>query len=444
MDETRLHGLLTDALADEPPIGPVAQHALHQGRRIRRQRRILAAGGTGAALAAVGLIVTAVIPAAGPPPVVLGPGPTVHTIFGLNGATGMINQITPGSQPLGRPIQIGQDLSPGVFSPDGKTLALITYADGRLVTVDVAAGTVTQRFPRFPAKASPGSIAISPDDKTAYVALAFSDTVLSFDLASGTEGKPITVSDNLREIAITPDGRTMYVLGGGPIGSSGKDAQGSVTPVTLATGQAGQPIPVGDHPILMAMSADGKRILVANGEQGSVHDGSVTVIDTTTNTAGKPLATGQVSPAGFAFAPDGQTAYVVNSEAGTLVPINLAAQTLGKPITVGVVKPPSGPPATPLSVAITPDGKTAYVLTPSNDPKNDSVVTPVDTAAGTAGKPIQVPGEADYIAVSPDGATVYLGINQNGKMITISTSTNQVSQTFQVAKHGTIEFATGP
>src|SRR5207248_4990370 len=139
------------------------------------------------------------------------------------------------------------------FSPDGKTLALISYADDSFVTVDVAAGTVTQRFQRFPARTYPGSIAISPDDRTAYVALSFSDKVLPFDLASGTEGTPITVSDQIRTIAITPDGRTMYVPGGGPIGASGKDAQGSVTPVTLATGQVGQPIPVGDHPIVMAM-----------------------------------------------------------------------------------------------------------------------------------------------------------------------------------------------
>jgi YVTN family beta-propeller protein len=55
-----------------------------------------------------------------------------------------------------------------------------------------------------------------------------------------------------------------------------------------------------------------------------------------------------------------------------------------------------------------------------------------------------VPGTAGAIAVSPDGGTVYVGINQNGKLIMISTSTNQVSQTVQVAKRGEIEFATGP
>jgi DNA-binding beta-propeller fold protein YncE len=444
MDETRLHGLLTDALTDEPPMGPVAQHALHKGRRIRRRRWILTAGGTGAALAAVGLSVTVAIPAAGPPPAALGPGPTEHTVFAMDGATGTITPVTQDSHLLGRPIRVGQDLSPAVFSPDGKILGVISYADDRLVTVDVAAGTVSQRFERFAAKTYPGSIAISPDDQTAYVALTFGAKVLPFDLASGSAGTPITVGGQNRAIAITPDGRTMYVLGGGPIGASGKDAQGSVTPVTLATGQAGQPIPVGDHPVTMAMSADGKRILVGNSEQGSVHDGSVTVIDTTTNTAGKPLATGQVSAAGAAFSPDGQTAYIVNGDAGTLVPIDLATQTLGKPIMVGVVKQPSGPSADPLSVAITPDGKTAYVLTPSLDPQQNSRVTPVDTATGTVGKPIQVPGTAGAIAVSPDGGTVYVGINQNGKMIMISTSTNQVSQTVQVAKRGDIEFATGP
>ena len=379
MDETRLHGLLTDALADEPPMGPVAQHALREGRRVRRRRRILAASGTGAALATVGRGGTVAIPAAGPSPAALGPGPTEHTLWATNDHAGSIMTITKDGQ-LGSPIQIGHDMSPVVFSPDGKIFSVIAYASDQLITVNVADGTVGQGIK---AGKYAGPIAITPDDQTAYVAYLMANKVTPFDLARGTTGTPIKVTQP-RAIAITPDGRTMYVLSGTSVADSGAKAQGSVIPITLATGQAGQPIPVGEHPVTMAMSADGKRLLVANSEQGSVHDGSVTVIDTTTNTAGKPLATGQVSPAGFAFAPDGQTAYAVNSDAGALVPIDLATQTLGKPITVGVVKQPSGPSADPLSVAITPDGKTAYVLTPSLDPKDDSVVTPVDIAAGTA------------------------------------------------------------
>lgn len=440
MDETTLHGLLTDALTDEPPMGPVAQHALRQGRRIRRQRRILAASGTGAALAAVGLSVTVALPAAGPPPAALGPGPTEHTVFAQDGGTGTITQVTPGSHPLGRTIQVGQDLSPAVFSPDGKILGVISYADDRLVTVDVAAGTVSQRFQPFKANTYPNSIAISPDDRTAYVSLLLGHDVLSFDLASGTTGSPINLGFTPQAIVIAPDGRTMYVLNPGSQKSSGKDAQGSVIPITLATGQAGQPIPVGDHPVAMDMSADGKRILVSNSEQGRVDDGSTTVIDTTTSTAGKPLATGHVS---VKFAPDGQTAYLLDSNAATLTPLDLATQVLGKPVKLqegSLAKGDDGPQA----VAITPDGKTAYVLNPSLDPKHASTVTPVDTAAGTAGKPISVPGMDSAIAVSPDGQTVYVGSDQTARLIMISTSTNQVSRTVQVARHGDVEFATGP
>ena len=439
MDETRLHGLLTDALADEPPMGPVAQHALREGRRVRRRRRILAASGTGAALAAVGLGVTVAIPAAGPSPAALGPGPTEHTLWATNDHAGSIMTITKDGQ-LGSPIQIGHDMSPVVFSPDGKIFSVIAYASDQLITVNVADGTVGQGIK---AGKYAGPIAITPDDQTAYVAYLMANKVTPFDLARGTTGTPIKVTQP-RAIAITPDGRTMYVLSGTSFADSGAKAQGSVIPITLATGQAGQPIPVGEHPVTMAMSADGKRLLVANSEQGSVHDGSVTVIDTTTNTAGKPLATGQVSPAGFAFAPDGQTAYAVNSDAGALVPIDLATQTLGKPITVGVVKQPSGPSATPLSVAITPDGKTAYVLTPSLDPKNDSVVTPVDIAAGTAGKPIPVPGMAESIAVSPDGQTVYVGGYRPGQLTPIPTSTNQPGPIVQGGERAQITVLTGP
>jgi DNA-binding beta-propeller fold protein YncE len=439
MDETTLHGLLNRALTDEPPMGPVAEHALHRGRRIRRRRRILAASGTGAALAAVGLSVTVAIPAAGPPPAAaLGPGPTEHTIYAVNEGTGEIMPITADGH-LGSPIQTGQDLSPVVFSPDGKIFSVIAYASDQLVTVNVADGTVGQQIK---AGKYPGPIAITPDDQTAWVAHMMANKVTPIDLTHGTTGTPITVTQP-RAIAITPDGRTMYVLSGTSFTASGEKAQGSVIPITIATGQAGQPIPVGDHPITMAMSADGKRILVANSEQGSVNDGSVTLIDTATNTAGKPLATGQVSPAGFAFAPDGQTAYVVNSDAGTLVPIDLATQTLGKPIRVGVVKQPSGPSADPLSVAITPDGKTAYVLTPSLDPQHSSLVTPVDTATGTAGKPIQLPGVIDSIAVSPDGQTLYAGGYRPITLTAISTSTNQVGQTTTVGKHGSVTVVTG-
>jgi DNA-binding beta-propeller fold protein YncE len=430
MDETTLHGLLTDALTDEPPMGPVPEHALHMGRRIRRRRRLLAAGGGLTAIAAASLGLTSISLAGGPPapPAPAAPSPAVHTIWAMNGGVGTVMQITQDGQ-LGRPIEIGPDLSSAVFSPDGKVLALISYATGKtgeLAAVDVAAGTVSQRIKIVGNYAD--SIAITPDNRTAYVATLLNNKVTPYDLAKGTTGPPINVGVQPQAIVITPDGRTMYVL----TKASAKSSQSEVTPITIATGQAAQPILVGDNAQQMVISPDGKTILVASDP--------VTLIDTATNTAAKTLAIGHVSVAGAEFSPDGQTAYVVNSETGTLVPIDLATRTAGKPIKV---QDGSKVLEGPLAVTITPDGKTAYVLNPSMDFDHNSLVTPVDLAAGTAGKPITVTGTAESIAVSPDGQTVYVGGYHPGQLTPISTSTNQAGPIIQTRTNST-DVATGP
>ncbi|MGO9162478.1 MAG: YncE family protein [Streptosporangiaceae bacterium] len=70
-----------------------------------------------------------------------------------------------------------------------------------------------------------------------------------------------------------------------------------------------------------------------------------------------------------------------------MTPIATATNTPGKPIKVGRF---------PLEIAITPDGRTVYVLNHFSD-----TVTPIATATNTPGKPIKV-GKAPYmIAITP-------------------------------------------
>ena len=77
------------------------------------------------------------------------------------------------------------------------------------------------------------------------------------------------------------------------------------------------------------------------------------------------------------------------------------------------------------------------------DSDHNSLVTPVDLATGTAGKPITVTGTALSIAVSPDGQTVYAGGSWPGQVTPISTSTNQAGPIIQT-KTNTTDVATGP
>jgi len=63
--------------------------------------------------------------------------------------------------------------------------------------------------------------------------------------ATGTAGPPITVGRDPLAIAITPDGRTAYVVNYG---------SGTVTPITIATNQAGRPVHVGQGAFTVAIS----------------------------------------------------------------------------------------------------------------------------------------------------------------------------------------------
>jgi YVTN family beta-propeller protein len=111
----------------------------------------------------------------------------------------------------------------------------------------------------------------------------------------------------------------------------------------------------------------------------------VTPITTATNKPGQPIMVGP-GPQAIAITPNGKTAYVASYFSGTVTPITTATNKPGKPI----------PAATAVTIAITPDGKTAYVANLRSE-----TVTPISTATNTPGKPIKV-GKSPYaIRITP-------------------------------------------
>ncbi|MGH3222221.1 MAG: hypothetical protein ACRDPY_26600 [Streptosporangiaceae bacterium] len=132
---------------------------------------------------------------------------------------------------------------------------------------------------------------------------------------------------------------------------------------------------------------------------------TVTPIDLATGTPGHPITVGNY-PEGIAITPDGKTAYVTDFNQGSVTPIHLATGAPGPPITVG--KEPEG-------IAITPDGNTAYVTNAS-----DGTVTPINLATGGPGPPITVGNGPLAIAITPDGKTAYVadGGGGNGNTVT--------------------------
>jgi DNA-binding beta-propeller fold protein YncE len=153
-------------------------------------------------------------------------------------------------------------------------------------------------------------------------------------------------------------------------------------------------------PVRSAGPADPVTVYVVN-----VGSGTVTPISTATNTVGPPITVGSIAYQ-IAITPNGKTAYVTgadNTGAGTVTPITTATNTAGTPITVANY---------PRPIAVAPDGKTVYAFGTTGDPNYLSAVVPISTASNTAGPPITVGEPFNFplnIAITPDGKTAYLG-----------------------------------
>ena len=116
-----------------------------------------------------------------------------------------------------------------------------------------------------------------------------------------------------------------------------------------------------------------------------IADSAVIAIRAAPGARGREIRAGAV-PYAVAVTPDGKTAYVTNYSDGTVIPISTATNT-APPIRTG---------QGPSYIAITPYGKTAYV---SN--QGSGTVTPIDTATNTPGTPIPVRPSPGPIAIAP-------------------------------------------
>jgi hypothetical protein len=107
-------------------------------------------------------------------------------------------------------------------------------------------------------KPAPSSSAHDPGLGLAHPATAYvagqSGTVTPILTATNTALAPVRLADGAGSIAITPDGRTAYV-----IADSAPGRKGTVTPIRTATNQMLRAIAVGDLPSVIAITPAPRR-----------------------------------------------------------------------------------------------------------------------------------------------------------------------------------------
>ncbi|HUZ92181.1 MAG TPA: YncE family protein [Methylocella sp.] len=252
----------------------------------------------------------------------------------------------------------------------------------------------------------------------AYVANTGTNNVSVIDTATNEVETTIGVGFGPEAIAVTPDGSRAYVVGGDP-------GSGFVAVIDTASNTVVAVIPVGALPHGVAVTPDGKHAYVTN-----FFSESVSVIDTATNMvlATVHLTTFANTPISVAVTPDGKYAYVAGGVSGhppTPIPnvfiIDTASNTVVAGITLGNAN------AFPAGIAITPDGKHAYVPTSFS-----TLVSVIATATNTVVATVTAGSVPFGVAVTPDGKRAYVTNNSPNTVSVITTITNTVVATVPV------------
>jgi len=126
------------------------------------------------------------------------------------------------------------------------------------------------------------------------------------------------------------------------------------------------------------------------------------------------------SPIGVALSPDGVTAYASNSD-GTVSKIDTKTNAVVKTITVGSAAPLG---QGPYGIAVSPDGKLVYVTV-----NGENSVAVIDTATDVVSHPQGYTGlfSGPYAVVfSPDSSTAYVTQADAGNVAVLHTATNIV------------------
>jgi DNA-binding beta-propeller fold protein YncE len=288
-------------------------------------------------------------PVASPTPTV----PPTYTAYVVDQASGTLTPIPLATGVPGTPFVVGATASSTqaphvwgiVITKDGKT-AYITGGGG-IIPVNLVTKTVGTPIVVDATDFGPVDIALSPDEKTAYVVNYSGYKVTPVNLATGTPGTPMVVGsgDNHPSvITITPDGKTAYVVVNQVNNTTtAAEIKGGLVPIDLRTNQVGGEILLGHETGAMAIAANGKTAYAfylaidATGKQTL----AVAPISLPSGSLGVLIPIGLFFANSMALSPDGKSLYLVQqfgiasgvAPQGGMAALDLATGTLG-PVTV--------------------------------------------------------------------------------------------------------------
>lgn len=247
---------------------------------------------------------------------------------------------------------------------------------------------------RPPSAKSSGSIAISLDDSTLFVADADHGRVTVIDAKTRVVSGHVPVGSRPERVLVAEDGAVFVT-------NRGERTVMRIAPSPWAVEATAR---VGAEPVGMALSPGGEQLYVANSMSGSV-----TVLDSRTLTPIREMPVGG-QPWAISVSPDGKTAFLTDFGGGNVAMLDLRSGAVLRRITLaqrpGVECPdgtaPARTPAQAADVVLSPDGSRAYVAHvqsrttagPMTNPLALAVAPALSTVETAPGKLLEEPARS--------------------------------------------------
>ncbi len=260
------------------------------------------------------------------------------------------------------------------------------------------------------------SVALTPDDKKAYVACYGSNLVVLINTLDNSIVTTIPVGNSPFGTAMSPNGNLLYV--------SNNNATGSVSVINTNSNTVVSTVPVGGAPHGLAITPEGKKVYITNmlTYNPAFPGNTVSVMNTSTNTIIKTIPV-DMGPIAVAISPDGSKAYVGNNYSNNISVISTDLDTVIATIT-GINLDPTG-------ISITPDGKELYLenadyntVSVINTDNNTIIKTiPVGLGNGFGNGPINPGNFISSIPCTSLAKTFTITVNPQGSGVCANNNT---------------------